>query len=123
MNAVVPEVNSSRLDSLKWLLVALLVAGGIFGNFYFGAQPILYRAVALVVIAAIAGYMALNTTKGAVFLSLLKGAKVEARRVVWPTKQECNQTSLVVVAFILIMALILWLLDSLLGWLTSLVIG
>ncbi len=123
MNAVVPEVNSSRLDSLKWLFVALIVSGGIFGNYYFGAQPILYRAVAMVAIAVIAGYMAINTAKGAVFLSLLKGAKVEARRVVWPTRQECKQTSLIVVAFILIMALILWLLDSLLGWLTSLVIG
>jgi preprotein translocase subunit SecE len=123
MNAVAPEVNSSRLDSLKWLFVAFLVVGGIFGNYYFGAQPILYRAIALVVIAGVAGFLALNTAKGSVFFGLLKGAKVEARRVVWPTKQECNQTSLVVVAFILIMALILWLLDSLLGWLTSLVIG
>jgi preprotein translocase subunit SecE len=123
MSAVTSEENTSRLDSLKWLVVLLLVGGGIYGNYYFDAQPLLYRVLALVVIAAAAGYVALGTAKGTVFWDLLKGARVEARRVVWPTKQECNQTTLIVVAFILVMALILWGLDSLLGWLTSMIIG
>ena len=123
MNAVASEENQSKLDSVKWLLVLLLVAGGIYGNYYFDAQPLLYRAIALVVVAAIAAYVALQTAKGAVFWDLMKGARTEARRVVWPTKQECNQTTLIVVVFILIMALILWGLDSLFGWLTTLVLG
>ena len=76
-----------------------------------------------VVVVAVAGLLALNTGKGAAVFSLLKGAQVEARRVVWPTRQERNQTTLVVLAFILVMALILWGLDSLFGWLTSMIIG
>ena len=123
MSSVASDESTSRFDGAKWLLVILLVGGGIYGNFYFGAQPILYRAVALVVIAAVAVLMAFSTAKGAVLWDLLKGARTEARRVVWPTKQECNQTTLIVVIFILIMAMILWGLDSLFGWLTSLVIG
>ena len=123
MSSAASGENTSRFDGLKWLLVALLVGGGIYGNYLFAAQPILYRAIALVAIAAVALFIGFNTAKGAVFWDLMKGAKTEARRVVWPTKQECNQTTLIVVIFILIMALILWGLDSLFGWLTSLVIG
>jgi preprotein translocase, SecE subunit, bacterial len=53
----------------------------------------------------------------------LKGANVERRRVVWPGRQERNQTTLVVLGFILVMALLLWGLDSLFGWLASLIMG
>lgn len=123
MSAVTPENNATRLDGLKWLVVWLLVAGGIYGNYFYSEQPILFRAAALVIIAAVAAFIALKTSKGVGFWELLKGARTEARRVVWPTKQECNQTTLIVVAFIFIMALILWGLDSLFGWLTSLIIG
>ena len=123
MSALASEDNSSKLDGLKWLVGLLLLAGGIYGNYYFEAQPILYRALAFVVIVVAAAFVALKTAKGMLFWGLLKGARTEARRVVWPTKQECNQTTLIVVAFIFIMALILWGLDSLFGWLTTLVIG
>ena len=113
------------VGTASWPLLnrLLLLAGGIYGNYYFEAQPILYRALAFVVIVVAAAFVALKTAKGMLFWGLLKGARTEARRVVWPTKQECNQTTLIVVAFIFIMALILWGLDSLFGWLTTLVIG
>ncbi|MEX5381397.1 preprotein translocase subunit SecE, partial [Acinetobacter towneri] len=54
---------------------------------------------------------------------LLKEARVEIRKVVWPTRQETMQTTLIVVAVVLVMALLLWGLDSLLGWLVSLIVG
>jgi preprotein translocase subunit SecE len=54
---------------------------------------------------------------------LAKEARVEIRKVVWPTRQETTQTTLIVVAVVLVMALVLWGLDSLLGWLISLIVG
>jgi preprotein translocase subunit SecE len=51
------------------------------------------------------------------------GARIEWRKVVWPTKQERNQTTLIVLAVILLMALILWGIDSLLSWIASLIMG
>jgi preprotein translocase subunit SecE len=53
----------------------------------------------------------------------LREAVVETRRVVWPTRQETIQTTLVVVAFVFVMALILWGLDAAFGKLISLIIG
>ncbi|WP_017939180.1 preprotein translocase subunit SecE [Zestomonas thermotolerans] len=117
------EAKDSRLDLLKWLVVAALVAVGVVGNQYFSSEPILYRVLALVVLAGIAGFVALRTAKGQQFFALLKEARIEIRKVVWPTRQETTQTTLIVVAVVLVMALLLWGLDSLLGWLVSLIVG
>ncbi|SFJ31979.1 protein translocase subunit secE/sec61 gamma [Pseudomonas guineae] len=117
------EAKDSRFDMLKWLLVAALVITGVVGNQYFSAEPILYRVLALLVVAALAGVIALQTSKGKAFWVLAKEARVEIRKVVWPTRQETTQTTLIVVAVVLVMALLLWGLDSLLGWLVSLIVG
>ncbi|MGX5217915.1 preprotein translocase subunit SecE [Pseudomonas sp. S9] len=117
------EAKETRFDLLKWLVVAALVVVGVVGNQYFAAEPILYRVLALLVVAVVAGVVALQTTKGQAFFALLKEARVEIRKVVWPTRQETTQTTLIVVAVVLVMALLLWGLDSLLGWIVSLIVG
>jgi len=117
------ELNDSRFDVIKWVVVALIVSVGVFGDSYFSAEPVLYRAIALVVLGLVAGFVALQTSKGKAFWSLLKEARIEIRKVVWPTRQETAQTTMIVVAVVLVMALILWGLDSLLGWIVSQFIG
>ena len=87
------EAPASRFDSLKWLVVTALVAVAVVGNSYFSNESLLYRVLAILALAAVAGFVALQTAKGASFWSLL------------------------------LVALILWGLDSFLGWLVSLAIG
>ncbi len=111
--------NVSRLDGLKWLVVAVLVACGVVGNSFFAAESILFRVIGLVVIAAMAVAVALQTDKGQAFWGLLRDAKVEVRKVVWPTRQETVQTTIIVVLVVLFMSLVLWGLDTLLGWAVS----
>lgn len=122
MNATTEE-KQFQLDGLKWLVVVLLIAGAVYGNYYFAEESLLYRVVALIVVGLVVAFVALQTQKGDSFMTLLRGAYNEARRVVWPTRQERNQTTLMVVVVVLIMSLILWGLDSLFSWLASLVIG
>ncbi|KTT06166.1 preprotein translocase subunit SecE [Pseudomonas oryzihabitans] len=117
------EAKESRFDALKWLVVVVLVVIGVVANHYFAAQSILYRVIGLLVLAAIAAFVALQTVKGQAFFGLLKDARTEIRKVVWPTRQETTQTTLIVVAVVLVMALLLWGLDSLLGWLVSTIVG
>jgi preprotein translocase subunit SecE len=112
-----------RLDGAKWTLIAILLGGAIYGNYYFSAEPLLYRVLVLLVVAFVSSAVALQTAKGADFWELAKGAKVEAGRVVWPNRQERNQTTLVVVAFVLVMAMLLWGLDAFFGWLAAMIIG
>lgn len=122
MNAKV-EAKESRLDLLKWLVVAVLVVVAVVVNQYYSAQPIFYRVLGILVMAAVAGFIALQTVKGRAFFTLAKEARAEIRKVVWPSRQETTQTTLIVVAVVLVMALVLWGLDSLLGWLVSMIVG
>ncbi|MFT5710660.1 MAG: preprotein translocase subunit SecE [Halioglobus sp.] len=117
------EATVSRFDSAKWVVVVALVAVAVVGNSYFSDQSLLYRVLGIVAVSAIAAMFALRTAKGVAFWSLVKGSRTEIRKVVWPTRQETVQTTLIVLAFVVVVALMLWGLDSLLGWLVSMVIG
>jgi len=117
------EATAGRFDTVKWVIVAALVAAAVLGNSYFADQSLLYRVLGIVAIAAVAGFIALQTVKGAAFWSLVRGSRTEIRKVVWPTRQETVQTTMIVVVFVLLVALLLWGLDSFLGWLVSLVIA
>ncbi|HSC66301.1 MAG TPA: preprotein translocase subunit SecE [Cellvibrio sp.] len=111
------------LDVLKWVVVAVLVFGGIFAYYHYGQYPTPYRVLALLPVLCVALFFVALTSQGGAFFTLLREAVVEVRRVVWPTRQETIQTTLVVVAFVFAMALILWGLDAAFGKLISLIIG
>ncbi len=116
--------QANHLDTVKWLAVGLIIVGGIFGYYHFaGDYPVVYRALALVPVAAIATYVAILTAQGKAFFSLLQESVVETRRIVWPTRQEAVQTTLVVIGFVVLTALVLWGLDAAFAKLVSAVIG
>ena len=117
------ESKQFQLDWLKWLVAFGLLAGAIYANWYYGAESALYRALGMIVVVLAAAYVAAQTQKGSAIVELAIGARTELRKVVWPTKQERNQTTLIVVACILLMSLILWGIDSLLSWGASQIMG
>ena len=115
--------TSPALDGFKWLVVLALGVAAVVGNAYYAEQSLLYRAPVLAVVGVLAAFIALTTARGLAFWSLVKEARTEIRKVVWPTRQETNQTTLLVVGVVLVVAVILWGLDTLIGWLMSLIIG
>ncbi|EWH00964.1 preprotein translocase subunit SecE [Halomonas sp. BC04] len=117
------EVQESRHDGLKWAVVVTLLAVAVVGNTYFADQAILYRVLGVVVLCAAAAVMALTTSKGRELAELAKSAKKEIQRVVWPTRPETVQTTAIVLVAVLVVGLMLWLIDTLLGWAMSGVIG
>ncbi len=117
------ETTASKFDTAKWIIVVVLLAVAVVGNSYYSDQSLLYRVLGIVILAGVAGLVALQTAKGAAFWALVKGSRTEIRKVVWPTRQETVQTTMIVVAFVLLAALLLWGLDAFLGWLVSLVIA
>ncbi len=117
------ETTASKYDAVKWTVVVALVAVAVVGNSYYAEQSLLYRVLGILVVAGLAGMVALQTAKGAAFWALVKGSRTEIRKVVWPTRQETVQTTMIVVGFVLLVALLLWGLDSFLGWLVSLAIA
>ena len=117
------DTAGNQLDWIKWAVVLAILAGGIYANSYYAAIEPLYRAIAGVLVAAVAVLVALQTEKGAAAWDLAKEARVEVRKVVWPTPQETTQTTLIVVVVVIFVAFILWLLDSGLSWSVQGVIG
>lgn len=115
--------KEGSLDVVLWLIVAVLVAAGVYGNSYFAAESMLYRVIGLLILAGVAGWIATLTVKGKAFVSLCLEARTEIRKVVWPTRTETTQTTLIVVVVVMIVALILWALDSLLSWIITFIIG
>ncbi len=115
--------GQSAIDWLKWIVVYAVVGAGVFGNWYYQDQSVLYRVLGLLVLAIVALLTVVQTQKGRAAWDLLKDARSEIRRVVWPTRQETLQTTMIVLVLIMVFSLILWLLDSALSWLVSSVIG
>ncbi|SFU92260.1 preprotein translocase subunit SecE [Halomonas korlensis] len=117
------EVQESRHDGLKWAAVVTLLVLAVVGNTYFAEQAIIYRVLGVVVVSIAAAAVALTTTKGRELTELARSAKKEIQRVVWPTRPETIQTTAIVLVAVLVVGLMLWLIDTLLGWAMSGVIG
>jgi len=110
------DTVSDTLDTFKLGLALIIAISAIVGFYYFADQPLLYRIGGLLVCAAVATGIIFNTDKGRSMWAFFQGTQVEVRKVVWPTRQETMQTTLIVVAMVVIIALILWVLDLGLGW-------
>ncbi|CAD6507662.1 preprotein translocase subunit SecE [Candidatus Profftia tarda] len=115
------DAKSSRcaLQAIKWLVVIMLLFIAIVGNFIYRDLSIPLRAIAVVLIIAIAGIVALLTNQGKDAITFASGARTEMRKVIWPTLQETFHTTLIVAVFTAIMSLILWGLDGILVYLVS----
>ena len=123
MSEKAEQGSAGALDAVKWVVVPALVVLAIWGNGYYAEISPLYRALAIVGLALVAGFVGLQTEQGKAFNQLRKDAAIELRKVVWPTRQETVQTTLIVLVFVVIVALILFLMDWVLNGLVSWVIG
>ncbi len=121
MNAAT-EAPKSSMDVLKWVAVFAILTALIVANYMLEFST-LERAIGLLVMIPLAGFVAAQTSKGQEFMVFAKEAKLEVRKVVWPTRQETNQTTVIIGVVTVIMALVLWLLDSLLLKIVSFLTG
>jgi len=117
------ETLTNRFDPVLWILVVGIVLGGVYANTFFAAENVLLRALAGVVLAAVAIAIALQTESGHAAWELAKEARVEVRKVIWPTRQETTQTTMIVVGVVILVAMMLWGLDSILSWGIQAIIG
>ena len=110
------QTQESGLDTLKLWVAILLLGVGVFGFYSLDDVSVLYRALGLVGIALAAVALAYTTDKGRRAWVFAQDARTELRRVVWPTRTETVQTTLIVLLIVLLVGIFLWLLDMLLQW-------
>jgi len=114
-NPSVETVNTSG-DKLTLAAGVLLVFAGFVGFFWLGSQEWYVRGAALAV-GVIAGVaVGLLSAPGKGFIAFAKDSYKEVRKVVWPTRKEATQTTLVVFAFVFVMAVFLWICDKSIEW-------
>jgi len=108
--------ESGRLDSLKFLVAIALIVGGIWQFYYFAEESQLYRILGLLVIVALAAGVMYTTQLGYGLWMFARDARTEVRKVIWPSRQETMQTTLMVVIMVLLVGIMLWLIDMALRW-------
>jgi preprotein translocase subunit SecE len=111
-------------DKIKFLIAALLL-GGAFVAFYTFSDDValVIRVLGLLAAVGIAGFIAAKTEAGGSAVAFTRGAVVEVRKVVWPTRKETVQTTMMVMAMVVIVGIILWVFDWFLAWGVQLLTG
>lgn len=117
------ETSVSGVDSIKLAVAVVLLASGIVGFYWFSQESLLFRVLGLLAIAAMAVGVVATTGQGRSLLGFIGESRVEVRKVVWPTRVETMQTTLVVIVMVMLVGVFLWLLDMILGWAMRLLIG
>lgn len=115
--------DAPKLDWLKWLLTITLLLAGLIGNHYYSEVSMPLRTLVWLAIVAVAGFVASKTSKGVWVVEFFRDSRMELRKVVWPTREETMQTTMVVAAMVIILALILWGMDGVLVWLIGWLTG
>ena len=110
-------------DKIKWIVAALLVIGALVGFYWFDDYSMLVRVPALLVAAIICMVLVLQTEGGRQLVGFFRESQIEVRKVVWPTGKETTQTTLVVMGLVVTVALFLWVLDTGLLKVVSLLTG
>lgn len=111
-------------DKLKFMLALLLLAAGVAGFYLLGEQPMILRVLSVLAGLGASVAVAWFTAPGRRFIDFGREAVVETKKVVWPSRKETMQTTGIVFAFVLVMAIVLWMTDKGLEWvLYDLVLG
>jgi preprotein translocase subunit SecE len=111
-------------DKLKFIVALLLLIAGLAGFYMLGDQPMILRVLSVLAGLGAGVAVAWFTQPGQRFFAFGKESVTEAKKVVWPTRKETLQTTGAVFAFVVVMAVFLWIADKGLEWvLYDLVLG
>ena len=110
-------------DKAKIALAFACVVAGIWGYYYFSGTALVLRVLMVLGGLVLAGVVAYMSVPGKQFFAFAQESWQEAQRVSWPTRKETIQTTAVVFAFVVIMAMFLFAVDSTLAWVVSLITG
>ena len=110
------EETTSAIDTFKLMTAVLVLIAGVVGFYYFEDESQLLRVLGMLGVAVVAFLIAATTDKGRRSMAFVKDARIEVRKVVWPTRQEALQTTVAVLFMVVLVAIMLWLFDMFLGW-------
>lgn len=111
------------VDKVKLLIAALCVVAGVAGFYFLQEQPAVLKLASVLVGVLLAAGVVWTTELGKRFFAFWKDSWREAKKVVWPTRNETIQTTGLVIAFAIVMALFLWMVDASLMFIIDILMG
>lgn len=112
------------IDKIKLIIAVLVLVVGIGGYYYFVDDFSTWQRTLMVVAAVVtAALIAVMSEPGRNAVAFVRDSRTEVRKVVWPSRKETLQTSAMVIVMVIILALFLWMIDSILFWLVGMFTG
>jgi len=104
------------IDKAKLVVAVAMVALGVWGHYWLADSALVLRVLAVIAGLLAAGAVAWWSEPGKQFAVFAGESVTEVKKVVWPTRKETLQTTAAVFAFVVVMAVFLWISDKALEW-------
>ena len=117
------EASSGVPDVFKWAVAVIVIGAAVVGFYVYAEQSLLLRVVVLLVAVGITVAILYHTERGRLAWGFLRDARNEVRKVVWPTRRETGQTTLIVIAVVAVVGIMLWGFDGVLTYAMRLLLG
>jgi preprotein translocase subunit SecE len=115
--------DAGTADKVKAAAAIVIVMAGVAGYYVLAGQPGWVRWLPVVGSLVLAAVVMAFSSYGSEFRRFVELARIELRKIVWPTRQETLQTTLVVFGFVVVAGLFFWVLDLVLAWATKALTG
>jgi preprotein translocase subunit SecE len=123
MTEDIKTTEASAADKAKLTIAIVLVIAGLAGYYVLGADNLWLRWAAVAAGLAVAGVILALSAYGRQFRQFMELARIELRKIVWPTRDDAGKTTLVVFLFVTVAGVFFWLLDLVLAWATRFLTG
>ena len=110
------ENATTVADKVKLGLAMAFVVAGVWGYYLLAERALVLRFLAVVAGVAAGAGVAWLSEPGRQFMTFAVESWAEVKKVVWPTRKETIQTTAAVFAFVVVMAIFLWISDKTLEW-------
>lgn len=111
------------MEKIKLVLALLLVAAGVAGFYLLADHALVLRILAVLAGVAAALLVLWTSTTGQAAFAFAGEAATEARKVVWPSRKETIQTTVIVFALVVVVAIFLWIVDVGFLWMVQKLLG
>ena len=102
-------------DKIKLVIAFAIAAAAVTGFYAFSDQSLLMRVIGLLAVVGVSLAVGYQTELGRSSWGYVVASRNEVRKVVWPSRQETVQTTMMVVVMVFVMALLMWFIDMLLA--------
>ncbi|MCX7546257.1 preprotein translocase subunit SecE [Marinicella gelatinilytica] len=107
------ESSQNAGEKLRWWLAIGVMIAGVAANLYFvDTYPTIIRVLMVVAGVLVGGFLGYTTPKGKEFARFVRNANIERQKIVWPTKNETIQSTIIVIVMVIVISFFLFMLDT-----------